>query len=168
MTISEILGKLETYNMIWMILFCAIPLFTWIYGKIIPKGCGILKPHKYVYSVLVYTSTVPGMFAAILCGYSLFMSKTNLLEVNVVLYFLPVISMILTLVVISKSVNTDFIPGFDRLTGLCMILAVTFILALLLMKTRIFVIFGASFMTLIFFVVVMFLILKWGTHKLFR
>ncbi len=156
MTISDMLKELGTYNLLWLCLFLAVPLVAWLYGAIIPSGRGTLKPHKYVYGFLVYLSCIPGMFSAILCGYSLFFIRANLLDVNPTLYFLPIVSMVATLVLIRRKVNMDNIPGFDRLMGLCTLLGVTFILLLIIAKTRIFIFFGARLITLVVFFLVLF------------
>ena len=137
MTVADLINLLSSYSKQVIALFCFIPAFSFIYGKIHAPGKGVLAPHKYIYSVLIYSSCVPGMLAAIIVGYSVFFLRTNLLEVNFFIYFLPIISLVVTLVIIRKNVELDDIPGFDRLVGLCTLLGITFVLTLLIMKTRI-------------------------------
>ena len=166
MSINEILEKLRPYNWLILVWFCVLPVFAWLYGRVIRKGRGELKPHRYVYAVLVYVSCVPGMFAFVLTAYALLIARTNLLEVSAVLYFMPIVSMIATLSLIRKDVDTSRIPGFDRLKGLCLLLAVTFFILLMLMKTRLFLIFHAPMITLFVFMVVLFLLLRWASGRL--
>jgi len=132
-SIAELLEQLGHYNLWLLLYFVLLPACTWLYTRAIGPGRGVLAPHKYCFSVLIYLSCIPGMFAAVITGYSLLMSRTNLLEVNLVLYFLPIASMIATILLIRRRVNTDLIPGFDRLLGLCTLLGVTFVFLLMLM-----------------------------------
>jgi hypothetical protein len=168
MTVADLINLLSMYSKYVIALFCFVPAFSFIYGNIHTQGKGVLTPHKYIYSVLIYLSCVPGMFSAIIVGYSLFFLRTNLLEVNLFIYFLPIISMAITLFIIRKNVELDYIPGFDRLVGLCTLLGITFVLALLIMKTRIWLLFGGSLTSLIVIVIFLFLLLKWSAHTLFR
>jgi hypothetical protein len=130
-------------------------------------GNGGNAPWKYLYSVLVYLACVPGTFAAVLTAYTLFFSKENLLDVNPLVYFFPIVSMIVTLVFIRKVVAFDLIPGFERLSGLMVMIACSFAIALAVQKTRIFLFFGGSIIWLITLAAGVFALLKWGAYTLF-
>jgi hypothetical protein len=168
MTIQELVNFLGTYPKILLLFFILLPVFTFSYGKTFAKEKGIQSPHKYVYSSLVYLTCVPGIFAAIITIYSLFFIHTNLLQVNLLVYFVPIISMVVTLVLIRQNIKLDQIPGYYRLTGLMALLAATFIFALILIKTRIWLFFGGSILAFLIMVIVVFSLLKWGSNALFR
>ena len=108
---------------------------------------------------------LPGVITA----YTLFVSGENLLDANLLVYFLPIASMVATLVLIRKNVSFDDVPGFDRLSGLMVMVGCSFVIALVIQKTRIWVLSSAvrlrncscsrrEFLPL----------LKWGTYMLFR
>ena len=78
-----------------------------------------------------------------------------------------ILVMATTLAIIRKSVDLTYIPGFNKIQGLITLLAVTFILTLLVMKTRIFLFFGAPMITLVLFVIFLFLLLKWSMNRIF-
>jgi len=82
------------------------------------------------------------MFAGVLTAYALFFTKENLLDVSIVVYLLPIISMVVTLVLIRKNVSFEDVPGFERLSGLMVMIACSFAIALVIQKTRIWIIFG--------------------------
>jgi len=72
----------------------------------------------------VYLVCIPGLLASVLTSYSLFFRHADLLNVNLAVYFLPIISMIVTLILIHKTVNFEkrarlrphfWIDGHDRL-----------------------------------------------------
>ncbi len=169
MTLEEMILYLGQYNRYLLIYLAALPVSAFLYSRIHTKGRGESAPHRYVYAVLIYLAAVPGIMGCVLTGYSLFFVSTNLLQVrNPVLYFVPIISMVVTLILISKRVDLNQVPGFDRLYGLLVLLGVTFILALIIMKTRIWLVFGGSIAVLIAVVTFLFLLLKWGAGALFR
>lgn len=154
----------------WEVLgvFVALPLVSWLLGMILGSQRGESSPWKYLYSVLVYLACVPGMLAAVLTGYAVLFTRQNLLDVNLLVYVLPIVSMTVTLLLINKTVAFEKIPGFDRLSGLMVMIAVTFVLVLALEKTRIWLVFGASIYSAIALVLVCYGLLKWGAHMLFR
>jgi ABC-type transport system involved in cytochrome c biogenesis permease subunit len=107
-------------------LFVGLPVIAWLVGLMHPRGRGGGSPWKYVYSVLVYVACISGIFAATITAYTLFFSRGDLMEVNVLVYLLPVASMVATLVFVSKSVDFEEVPGFDRLSGLMVMIACSF------------------------------------------
>jgi hypothetical protein len=118
--------------------------------------------------VLVYAVCVPGMFAAVISGYALFFTRENLLDANLLVYFLPIISMVVTLIFIGKNVSFEEVPGFDRLSGLMVMVGCSFAIALAIQKTKIWIFFGGSIEKLFLLAAGVFALLKWGTYTLFR
>jgi hypothetical protein len=168
MTARELIALASQYPWHLTFLFVGVPVVAALIGLAHGRGRGVLSPWKYIYSVLIHLTCVPGILASILTGYALFFTRDNLLDASLLVYVAPIISMIATLIVIRRSVSFNDIPGFDRLSGLMIILAITFILVMGIQRTRIWLVFGSSFLTLIILVVVLFLLLKWGAYLLFR
>jgi hypothetical protein len=123
---------------------------------------------RYLYAGLVYLVCVPGTFAAVLTGYTLFFTRGNLLDVDPLVYLLPIVSMVVTLVLIGKTTSFADIPGFDRLQGFMVLLGTTFLIALAVHKTFIGVVFVARLAELGAIALVVFALLKWGSYTLFR
>lgn len=73
-----------------------------------------------------------------------------------------------TLYLIRNNVEFDRIPGFDRLSGLMIMIAVSFAMALAIQKTRIWIFFGSSIVMLFALALGLFALLKWGAHMFFR
>jgi hypothetical protein len=144
------------------------PVAAWLCGVAHGRGCGGNAPWKYFYSVLVYLSCVPGTFAAVITAYTFFFTRENLMDVNPLVYFLPLVSMVATLVLIHKNVAFDLVPGFDRLEGLMVMIACSFVFALAIQKTKIWVVFGGSIGGLFLLAAGVFALLKWGVYMLFR
>ena len=153
----------------WVVgMFVLPPVLAWALGLIHGPGKGAGSPWKYLYSVLVYVVCVPGMFAAVITAYSLFFSRENLLDVNPLIYFLPIVSMIVTLVLIRKNVSFDEVPGFERLTGLMVMVGCSLAIALAIDKARIWLFFNGSIERLFLLAAGVFALLKWGLSRLFR
>ena len=99
---------------------------------------------------------------------SLFFTHENLLDQSFVIYILPIISMVVTLVFIRNNVPFDSVPGFYRISGLMTLIAATFIIILAIHKTRLWVVFHGSIFMLAGFALVLFAILNVGGYLLFR
>lgn len=163
--ITELCGS---HPIVFSGVLVAVPVLCLLLGLIHGKGRGSLSPWKYLYAGMVYAACIPGIFSAVLICYTLFFTRENLLDVNLLVYFLPVISMTVTLVFISRNVPFDDVPGFDRLWGLMILIGATFVIALAIQKTRLWIFFRGSLFALIVFMVGLFLLLKWGGRMLFR
>ena len=83
-------------------------------------------------------------------------------------YLLPVVSMGVTLALLRQSVDFDAVPGFHRLSGLMTLLGLSFVVALAISKTRLWILFGGSIFLLFALAAVAFVFMKWGTRALFR
>ena len=67
-----------------------------------------------------------------------------------------------------KNVDLAKVPGFDRLVGLCILLAITGGILLLLVRLRFLVGFFGSMASLLVIGACVFVLLKWATHRAFR
>lgn len=168
MTINELIHQAGQHSLLLAAAFVALPLMAWLVGLMHSDAHGGAAPWKYLYAGLVYLACVPGMFAAVITAYLLFFVHGNLLEVNPLVNFLPIVAMVVTLVFIRKRVSFDEVPGFNRLSGLMTMVACTFGIALAILKTNIFLFFGGSIERLFALAIGVFALLKWGSHMLFR
>lgn len=168
MTVRELMELADQHPLIVGAVFAAPPVVTYLAGLFHGKGGGGQSPWKYLYSVLVYLACVPGLFAAVATGYALFFGRENLLDASIVGFFFPVVSMVVTLILIRKNVPYDQVPGFDRLSGLMVMIGACFVIALAIDKTRIWLFFGGSVEKLFLLALAIFALLKWGAYMLFR
>ena len=148
--------------------FVALPLAAWLTGLLHGGGGGGAAPWKHLDAILVYLACVPGMFAAVIISIYSFFSHENLLDANLLVHFLPIVSMVVTLIFIRKNVPFDAVPGFDRLSGLMVMVGCSFAVALAIQKTNIWLFFGGSIEKLFLLAGGVFALSKWGTYTLFR
>ena len=125
-----------------------------------------MDPWRRAYSALVYSACIPGTFSAVLVAYTLFFTKENLLDVSVAVYFAPIIQMVLSLMIMSRNVDFEEVPGFDKIWGLLGLLAVTFISVLFIQQTRIILLFHGSFAALALFAGGLFFVLRVSARAL--
>ena len=166
MSIQDLINLLSEHYLVLIIVFCAIPLVAFL--SILVQGdrkCGESKI-KYLYSVLIYLSCIPGMFSAVLTAYSLFFLRADLLRVNFLVYILPIISMIATLKIIKRKNSFDDIPGFERIMGLMLMIGVSFVIAFLLHRTVVFIGFIGGLTGLLAVALVVFILLKIAAAKM--
>ena len=168
MTINDLLGKAAENSLLLVLAFIGVPLIIFLYSKVIARKNGEIKPHKYVYSAFVYLTCIPGVFACVLTGYSMFFIRQNMLDANLLVYLLPIASMFLSLEILRKNVNLDKIPGFGRIKGLMVMLALAFLAGFFLIKLHFLVFFHSSVVMLFVFAFLAFLLFKWASVKLFK
>ena len=166
LSVRELLAKIGSEPAIVCGLLIAVPILCWLVG--FGHQRGVKSPRHYAYAILVYLACVPGMGTAVVTGYSLLFSGENLLDKNVFVYYLPILTMTASLVLIGKKADFDKIPGFDRLRGLMIVIALTFVILLVLIKTRIWGVFGGSIYFLIAAGIFVFGLLKWAGHLMTR
>lgn len=168
MTLNEIIHNLSNYHKLILVYLFTLPALTLLYGLIHKKENGNKTPHQFVYASIIYLTTIPGTFSTTLTLYSFLFLKTNLLELNFIIYFLPILSMIITISLISKKCSIDDIPGFNRLFGLLISMSLAFFGAFLFLKMRLWLVFGGGILMLIVIALILFAIFEWGIRQAFK
>ncbi len=170
MSVQDLFLLLQPFSWLFAVFFLAIPTIIWLLGRRYQNRvyAPVNSATRQLLSVLLYLVTIPGMFSVVLIAYTLFFSRQSLLQVNVVLYFLPVLSMITSLVLLSRFTPLKQIPGFERLYALMILLAIVFIIVLALYKMRLFIGFAGSFTSLVLTAVAVFFALRWALKKFFQ
>jgi len=133
MTLGELLSWLGEQPEILLFYYGLLPVLSillWIWAR----DKGQQSPWKYLYSVLIYLACVPGVFAVALAVYLLFFEKVSILNLDVFTIFLPIVSMIITLILVRRNVCFEDIPGFFRIGGL--IVAIFSVLAIMYIAER--------------------------------
>jgi len=167
MTLGEFYQKVENFDFLIIIYSAAAILFAILLGFISGKEKEKLSPWNYIYAILIYAITVPGILQTVITGYLLFIEKKSLLDINLAVYIVPIISMIATLVIVSKNANLKTIPGFDRLSGLMTMLGISIVIVVIISKSRIWLVFGGSMFLFFGLIIVLFLLFKLGAAKFF-
>ncbi|MEL6989125.1 MAG: hypothetical protein AAGK97_15030 [Bacteroidota bacterium] len=139
MTLREFFDVLSNNPGILIFFYLVVPL-TAVLAWVLGQGEGHKNPWKYLYSVLVFMTTIPGIFAITLSVYVWLFERKSIMDTNLYTQILPVVSMIATLYLIRRNVSFDKIPGFHRLGGLIIILFAMLVFMWVLDRTHIFAI----------------------------
>ena len=167
MTVEQFLSTLDRYTPVILICLGALPVASLLLRLLHGRDGGGLSPWKYFYAVIIYLASVPGVVSPVLTLYSLLFIRANMLNLNVSYYYLPVLSMFITLIIIRKSVPFDAIPGFKKLYGLFSLILVSFLAVFILDRLRIFVFFRGSILAFAGVWVAIFLVLTYATRLVF-
>ncbi len=144
MSVLDVFSFFESNAIYLLVYTIALPVLPLLLRLMHGPLHGSLAPWKYLYSVVIYLSCIPGVFTLFALLYLTTFQRENLLALDIITYLLPVLSMIVTLVVIRGNVSFDDIPGFQRIAGLIALTVGTFIVLLVLDRLHIFLFFRAS------------------------
>lgn len=145
-----------------------VPALAWLLARLHAPGLGGASPWRWLYALLVYAACLPGVGAAVLTLYTLLFTNENLLDKDLLVYVLPVVSMVATLVLVRRAVPFDLVPGFDRLAGFMVVIAVTFAVLLALRRTSFGIVFLGSLGSLLAVGAAVVALWEWGFHALTR
>ena len=165
MSVNELLKRLDDHTGWAICFFAVLPLLALCFSFLYKRAARNAFIES-VFSAIIYLSAIPGVFACILIFYLLFFTRTNLLNVDIVFSFLPIVSMGLVFGIIGKNASFDDLPGFGRLTGLMLLIAIVSGVTLAIYKLRIFVGFFASIEALVGIAIAVFVLFKIGLAKL--
>ena len=167
MTLGEFFEWTGDHPAILISYFIGIPLIALLAGMF-SKGEGHLSPWKYLYSILIYLTSVPGIFAVTLNIYLFLFERRSIMDTNLYTQVLPVLSMIATILIIKKQVSLDLVPGFDKISGLIIVIASIMALMWIIDKTHIYSITFMPFYVVILILVAGFFVIRLGLRKLAR
>ena len=165
MTLGEFFKWTGDHPALLISYFVGIPLIALLAGMF-SKGEGHLSPWKYLYSILIYLSSIPGIFAVTLNIYLFLFERRSIMDTNLYTQVLPVLSMIATILIIKKQVSLDLVPGFDKISGLIIVIASIMALMWIIDKTHIYSITFMPFYAVILILVAGFFVIRLGLRKL--
>jgi hypothetical protein len=145
--------------------FFGLPPFTALLALVLGKGEGHVAPWKYLYSVLVYLSCVPGVFAVAFSVYLFLFERGSIMNTDLFTQILPVISMILTLNIIRRNVTFESVPGFGRISDLMFMIGALIVVMWLLDRTHIYAFSYIPIHVLLLLIVGLLLVFRLGLKR---
>lgn len=122
MTLSQLFASISANPWPLALYFILLPFLAWIVG-VLSDGSRDVKFWSYIYAILVYAICIPGIFAVTLNIYLFLFERQSIWQANVILQFLPVISMAITLMLIKSKIPFSLIPGFGKISGFLTLIA---------------------------------------------
>lgn len=166
MKLHEFFDLLSSNPLILLFYFFALPLTALLAG-VFGKGEGHLTPWKQLYCFLAFAAAIPGIFALILNVYLFLFEKQPIMDTNIYTQIIPILIMVVTFWLIKRNVPFELIPGFDRISGLIMIVMAVLSIMWLLDRLHIIAFTYLPFQYVLIFIVAAFVGVRFGVKKLF-
>lgn len=164
MTLQEFFNLLAE-NPFWIVAYFLLVPFTALLAGIIGKGEGHLDPWKYLYSALIYMVCIPGIFAVTLSLWVFIFERRSIFQTDMYTQVLPILSMVVTLFLIRRNVDLKDVPGFDKITGLILMIFGIMAFLWVLDKTHILVFSYMPFWQGLLMFAGLLLLVRWGWGK---
>jgi hypothetical protein len=131
MTLQDFFTLLSNNTIPVLLFFIALPVLATIVG-FIGGTKDHVAPYNYIYSVIIYLVSLPGIFAVGLNIYFFLFQRQDIMQTNLLLQVLPIAAMLITVLIIKNNILLAYVPGFDKISGLwLMLFAVLFFMWLL-------------------------------------
>lgn len=166
MTLQELFDQIAARPLWIVFYFFIIPVIALLADRF-DEERGHTAPWSYLYATLIFAVSVPGIFAVTFDVYMFLFEKRSIFQTDILTQILPILSMIVTLLIISRNVDLDYVPGFDRLSGLMMVLATVMTLMWIADRTRIFVFTYLPFQYVALIFVGLLILLRFGVSRVF-
>ncbi len=167
MTVQDLINQLSSNSSTILNYYIALLVLALV-GMLIVTPKNFKAPINYFYTALVYAVAIPGILAIILLVYNFFYLRANLMQLEVLTYYLPIIAMLVLFVIINKTIPLKRIPGFDKISGLFAIIVVAFLITYLIQKIFIGIFFIGSITQLLVIFIVLLVIVKIGWDKVIK
>ena len=122
---------------------------------------------KYVYAVLVYLACIPGIFAVTLNVYLFLFERQSIWDMNLAVQVLPILTMVVTLLLIRRKIPFDYIPGFGKLSSFLTLIAAVMGILWFIDRTRIYAITYVPFTYIVIGFVALLLIIRFAWSRIF-
>ncbi len=166
MTLKDFIDWLGQ-NPTWLLCyFAALPLLAVVVGMITKKET-YLSQWRYAFSGLIYLACIPGIFAVALSAYFFLFERRSILDMNLYVQVLPFLVMMLTLWIIRRYLPFEYIPGFQKISGLMLMIFCTLALMWFIDRTRIVVFSYLPFQYLLGIFAVILAAMAWGWKRFF-
>ena len=166
MTLRECLQVLGDHPEYYSLFFAGLVLSCCL-GFFVPRVQRESPPWNYAYAVLVHLLCLPGVISLSLLAYLILFSRDHLFDLNLVVYGLPIVSLVTGLLLLRQQVTFQEIPGFQRLLGLIGLLSLSFMLVFMASRFWVGLIFGGSVFQLLILAGLVYLGLRWSVGRLF-
>ncbi len=166
MTLRELFQLATEKPILLYYFFIGIPALSFLLKNIFTDPNKAYKI-KYIYSIICFLAVIPGIFALTFNIYTFLFERQSILDINLIIQILPIISMLLTLYFVKNTLPFEYIPGFEKLTTLSTYIFAFMAIMWLVDRTHIFAISIIPFVYIIIGLLAFVLFVKYFLPKLF-
>ncbi len=169
MTLRELFNLMDDPANATLVLsiFIIMPIAAILLG-FIAKNEGHLSPWKYIYSGIIYIVSIPGIFAVTLNIYLFLFENQSVLDTNLYTQVLPILSMVVTLFIVKNNVDLGWIPGFNRLGGMIMMITSALAIMWFVDRTRIWMVSFLRFEYVLVIFLLLLVIIRFGWNRIMK
>jgi len=139
MTLGQFFEYLNNSPLLLIAFFAGVPLLAFLFNWIFRQDA-TLSPWNYLYSILVFAVSVPGILVVGMGIYLFLFERGNsLYNLQLLTQVLPVVSMIVTLGIVRRNIAFEDVPGFGKLTSLMVLIVTVLIIMYLLQRLHLIV-----------------------------
>lgn len=160
MTIDQLFSRLSTYQGAIIIYFALIPVLSFSLSFFHSVYGGRRPPWNGLYALLTYLVTIPTAGFATATGYLILTDSLTFGELSFVPTYLPLISFVLTSLLIKRAVDFYYVPWMLNPLGMLLLMILTLSGGVYFYHTELFLIFGDALLTLLLSAVVAFVFLR--------
>ncbi len=165
MTLQQLFDYIQLNPQQFIYFLLGVPIISLIIGWISEPN-SYKEPWNYLFSVLVFAACIPGIFAVTLNIYLFFWERGSIMNADLVSRFLPILTMIASLIIIRRFSSFESIPGFEKLSGLILIIGVLLSMMWVLDRTRIYAFTYMPFYFIILIIVGGVLVVRYSLKRL--
>ncbi len=165
MTLGEFFDYLSANPFLVLYYSLAIPIIAGVVTLVAGED-GKESPWKYIYSTLIFLVCIPGVLAFFLNIYLFLFEKQAILDTNLYTQVLPIILMVGTLLIIRSKTAFCDIPGFEKLSGMMLIMSALIVVMWFVDRTHIIAISFIPIHYLLILFVALFFVIKYGAKKI--
>ena len=147
MTIDQLLTRLSTYQGALIIYFALLPVLAFGLSFMHSVYGGRRPPWNGLYSLLMYLVSLPTAFVVAVTGYMVIFDMVGLGALPFVRSYVPLISFVLTALLIKRAVDFYYLPGLLNPLGQLLLMVLCMSGGLYLYHTELFLIFGNALLT---------------------
>lgn len=165
MTVEGLITAVAQDKIALIFLFLLLPCAALMLNKLTSLR-GMVPPYTYIYSVTIYITCICGILSICIWIYTATFQMKSLLDLNFFIYYLPIVSMVATLVLIKKQIKLSELPWYGEFYELVILLSIAFGATLIIMERQ-WLQFGNAWYVLLFSGLI-FGVLKTGWERLAR
>ena len=165
MTLLELTRLMDRNPFPVIAYFVTLPALLWTVARVRGWRSPGDSPVRWLYSAVLYGVSVPALFSALMLVDGV--SRRGVAGIELVSQLIPLVSVAAIFVVLGRGAVPEEIPGLSRMKAFVWVLLLTGLALFLVMRTRLWIVFGGGMGALAVVGMVIFLMLQWGWRRAF-
>lgn len=166
MTIRDLFQQ-SSINPAWLLYyFISIPIICLILMLLFRNPNNALRIN-WLLAIICFLVTIPGIFAITYNIYTFLFERHSILDLNLLIQVLPIFSMAISLYLIKRILPFNYIPGFEKLTSISILIFGIIAIMWIFDRTQIFAFSMIPFTYIIIGFLALVLFMRYGFKRLF-